>query len=88
MKLLGHNDNPVAGSDYPTSRSKHVAVRYTEGSESNNGSGGSNSGGSSPLAGKKMLVLGVGGAGRAIAFGAVQAGAQVTLVECSPISVV
>jgi shikimate 5-dehydrogenase len=29
------------------------------------------------LTGKKVLVLGVGGAGRAIAFGAVQAGAEV-----------
>lgn len=38
------------------------------------------SSGTSPLAGKKVLVLGVGGAGRAIAFGAVQAGAQVRTV--------
>ena len=41
------------------------------------GTSGSASGSSSPLTGKTVLVLGAGGAGRALAFGAAQAGAKV-----------
>ena len=50
---------------------------HVAGGSSGVSSTSSGGGSSSPLAGKKVLVLGVGGAGRAIAFGAVQAGAEV-----------
>ena len=50
------------------------------------GIGGSGGGGPSPLEGKSMLVVGAGGAGRALAFGAARAGAQVLEISlpCRP----
>jgi shikimate dehydrogenase len=40
--------------------------------------------GRSALAGKRVLLLGAGGAGRAIAFGLLDAGCRVTITDCDP----
>ena len=48
-------------------------------------------GAQSPLAGKRVVVLGAGGAGRALAFGAIERGAHVIVANrynsllCTPI---
>eukprot|EP00197_Chlamydomonas_leiostraca_P004102 CAMPEP_0202872118 /NCGR_PEP_ID=MMETSP1391-20130828/20452_1 /ASSEMBLY_ACC=CAM_ASM_000867 /TAXON_ID=1034604 /ORGANISM="Chlamydomonas leiostraca, Strain SAG 11-49" /LENGTH=542 /DNA_ID=CAMNT_0049553083 /DNA_START=98 /DNA_END=1726 /DNA_ORIENTATION=+ len=52
-------------------------------SSSGTSSSGSGSSGSSPLAGKTFLVLGAGGAGRALAFGAADRGAKVLITNRS-----